>query len=348
MRRYSEDEVRLALRNREMLLEALALDVTPVGMHYLLAHYDVPLLDPQTWRLEIDGHIARSMSLTLADLSRFETVRRAVTLECAGNGRALMSPRHEGQPWQLGGVSTAVWTGVRLVDVLREAGLDSDATHVSLTGADEGIEEDVRQRYAWGLSLEEVERSNALLAFEMNDRPLEPQHGAPLRLVVPGWYGMASVKWLVGVEVLDRPFDGPQLASYRSVQREEDEGDAITRMRPRALMVPPGIGDDDARRIVEGPRLVLHGRAWSGVGPISLVEVSADAGTTWTPAELAAQPDDRAWVRWDATVELPGAGSHELVARATDTASRSQPLEAPWNLWGYENNVVQRVPILWR
>jgi DMSO/TMAO reductase YedYZ molybdopterin-dependent catalytic subunit len=347
MRTFSEDELRLALRNPEMPLEALTLDVTPTGMHYVLAHYDIPLLDTSSWRLRVSGLVGRPASLSLDDLRRFPTTRLAVTLECARNGRALMLPRHEGQPWHVGGVSTAVWTGVRLVDVLRSAGASAEATYVSFTGADEGIEDGVRQAYAWGLSLDDVAATDPLLAFEMNDRPLEPQHGAPVRLIVPGWYGMASVKWLVRVDLLDRPFDGPQLASYRSVQRQDDEGDAISRIRPRALMRPPGIVDDEPMRIVEGPRFTVVGRAWSGSAPIERVEISSDGGAIWADAQLDEQPDARAWVGWRAIAELPRRGVYELSVRATDATGDAQPLEPPWNLWGYVNNVVQRVAVRW-
>ena len=184
--------------------------------------------------------VRQPASLGLEELRRLPVTTGPVTLECAGNGRALMTPRHEGQPWHLGGVSTAGWTGVRLADLLVAAGLKDGAIEVAFTGADEGIEDGIRQRYAWALPIAEALRTDLLLAFEMNGRPLEPQHGAPLRLVVPGWYGMASVKWLTRIEVLAAPFNGPQPAAYRVVEREDDPGVPISRIGPRALMVPPG------------------------------------------------------------------------------------------------------------
>ena len=349
METFSRAEVRLALRNREMPLEALALEVTPTGMHYLLSHFDIPMVDPSTWRLEIGGLVERPTSLGLEELRRLPATTEPVTLECAGNGRSLMTPRHEGQPWHLGGVSTARWTGVRLADLLVEVGVRDGAVDVAFTGADEGIEEGVRQAYAWGLPIAEALRTDLLLAFEMNGRLLEPQHGAPLRLVVPGWYGMASVKWLTRIEVLAAPFDGPQPASYRTVQREDDTGEPISRIGPRALMIPPGVADDDDEqlaRVVDADILRLTGRAWSGLGPIERVEVSADGGVTWIDAALGTPPGPAAWVSWNAEVSLAGSAErHELCARATDASGATQPDAPVWNLWGYVNDAIQRVAV---
>jgi DMSO/TMAO reductase YedYZ molybdopterin-dependent catalytic subunit len=270
-----------------------------------------------------------------------------VLLECAGNGRARLEPRPVSQPWLLEAVGSADWTGTPLAPLLREAGLAEDAVDVVFTGADHGLERGVEQDYARGLPLAEALRSDVLLVWAMNGTPLPPQHGAPLRLLVPGWYGMAQVKWLTRVEVLDRPFEGFQNATaYRLKVDAHEDGEPVTRIAPRALMAPPGWPDFMTReRFLRPGPVTLSGRAWSGRASLTGVEVSCDGGTTWTAADLA--PADPAhpfaWRAWT----LPWTaepGSTTLVVRATDTEG-TQPTEQPWNRQGMANNLVQRVPV---
>jgi sulfane dehydrogenase subunit SoxC len=343
------DELGLATRNHGLLLEALRHDVTPPGLHYLLTHYDVPFLDAEAWRLTIGGAVRSRLTLSLADLQARPSVTQRVTLECAGNGRARLEPRPVSQPWLVEAVGTAEWTGTPLAPLLREAGIGDGAVDVAFTGADHGIERGIEQDYARGLPLAEALREDVVLAWAMNGAPLPPQHGFPVRLVVPGWYGMAHVKWLTSVEVLGRAFDGYQNAvAYRLAGEDPDDpGEPVTRIRPRALLVPPGFPDFLSRvRVVRPGRCLLEGRAWSGRAPVSLVEVSTDGGSTWAEADLD-PPDPRhpyAWRRftyaWDAEP-----GSYELCARALD-GEGGQPLEQPWNRQGMANNLVQRVGVL--
>jgi len=346
----SLDELRLAARNHGMPLEALRYDVTPVGLHYLLIHYDIPYLDPGAWRLRIDGHVERPSTLDLAAIQARPSVTHRVTLECAGNGRARLAPRPVSQPWLDEAVGTADWTGTPLASLLREAGIHDDAVEVAFTGADHGVERGVEQDYERGLSLHEALGDDVLLVHTMNGQPLAPQHGAPLRLLVPGWYGMAQVKWLARISVLDAPFDGYQNSTaYRITQNPGDDGEPVTRIRPRALLRPPGFPDFQTRtRIVDRGTHELTGRAWSGWGPVTRVEVSVDGCTTWAGAELGpevARYDWRAW-RWTWNVETPG--RYELSARASDAAGNVQPVEARWNRQGMANNHTQRVPVIVR
>ena len=192
----SLEELQLATRNHGMPLEALRWPVTPLGLHYLLVHYDIPLVDPDAWRLELGGRVERPLSLTLDELRARPAVELTVTMECAGNGRAKLDPRPFSQPWLVEAVGTARWLGVPLAALLDEAGPLDDAVDVAFTGLDGGVEGGVEQRYARALPLAEALASDAVLAYEMNGVPLPPQHGFPLRLVVPGWYGMTNVKWL--------------------------------------------------------------------------------------------------------------------------------------------------------
>jgi DMSO/TMAO reductase YedYZ molybdopterin-dependent catalytic subunit len=182
----------------------------------------------------------------------------------------------------------------------------------------------------------------------MNGDPLPPQHGFPVRLVVPGWYGMTNVKWLSSIEVIDRPFDGYQVATaYRFRQREDEPGRAVTLMRVRALMAPPGLADFHTRerKVGQGP-VPLQGRAWSGSHPVVRVEVSDDDGATWRDAELDAEERGRwAWREWRFTWEPRSPGRYILCCRATDASGATQPDQPEWNLGGYENNALQRVPV---
>ncbi|MBV1850811.1 sulfite oxidase [Catellatospora tritici] len=346
----SAEELALAARNHGIPLEALRYDLTPPGLHYLLIHYDIPLTDADTWQLTVGGHVTRPLTLTLADLKTRPASTVRVTMECAGNGRARLRPRPVSQPWLVEAVGTAEWTGVPLRDLLTDAGVDPAAVDVVFTGADHGIERGVEQDYQRGLSLADAMAPEVLVAYAMNGQPLPPQHGHPMRLVAPGWYGMAHVKWLRDITVTDTAFTGYQNAvAYRLRRQPGDDGDPVTRIRPRALLVPPGFPDFMSRvRVVDAGVHTLEGRAWSGQAPLESVEVSADGGRTWAPAELEPDTGHRwAWRRfthrWTAEP-----GRHQLTARAHDTTGAAQPVDQEWNRGGFANNAVQFVDVLCR
>ena len=341
------DELALAARNHGMPLEALRYDVTPLGLHYLLTHYDIPDVDPATYRLSLGGLVERPLSLSLEELLSRPRVTAAVTLECAGNGRARLLPRPVSQPWLHEAVGTMRWTGTPLAPLLREAGLSDRAVDVVFTGVDHGVERGEEQDYARGLPLNEALRDEVLLAYEANDVPLLPQHGFPLRLVVPGWYGMAHVKWLRSIEVVDTPFDGYQQRAYSLRQHGGETGTQLTRIDPRALMAPPGFPDFMSRtRFLGVGEHVLHGRAWSGWGELDQVEVSTDDGATWAPAELEPAVDAWAWRRWTYTWRADTPGRYVVSARAGDATGRTQPGDQPWNRGGFSNTSPQRVDVV--
>ena len=341
------DELGLAARNHGMPLEALRYDVTPAGLHYLLVHYDIPAIDPATWRLRVDGAVRRPLDLDLAALRARPRRTVRVTLECAGNGRALLRPRPVSQPWLTGAVGTAGWTGTPLAPLLADAGLDERAVEVVFTGADHGIERGVEQDYQRALALQPALGEDVLLAYEMNGAPLPVQHGYPVRLIVPGWYGMAHVKWLRAVTVLAERFTGFQNAvAYRFKADADDAGQPVTRIRPRALLVPPGHPDFMSRnRFLPAGEHELVGRAWSGYAPVTGVDVSTDGGATWQAAAVEPAPGRWAWSRW--TYRWSAApGCHELLARARDAAGNVQSVEQPWNVQGMANNMAQRVTVV--
>ena len=340
----SLEELQLAARNHGMPLEALRFPITPVGLHYLLIHYDVPIVDAAEWRLSVHGE--RELSLGLEELRARPALELTATMECAGNGRARLEPHVVSQPWLLEAVGTGRWKGTPLRPLLEEAGLGDGAVEVLFTGLDRGVEGGEEQQFQRSLPLDAALGDEVLLAYELNGAPLPPQHGFPLRLLVPGWYGMTNVKWLDRIELLEQPFDGYQQAQgYRLRQNEEEAGEPLQRMLPRSLLVPPGIPEFLTReRTVPTGECQLEGRAWSGLAPVERVDVSDDGGATWAEAELDPPEGRWAWrgwsFRWNAEP-----GEHLLCSRARDEAGNEQPLEPSWNLGGYANNAVQTVRV---
>lgn len=343
---FAREEVGLANRNSGLPLEALRHDVTPAGLHYLLIHFDVPFVsDARTWRLAVGGHVEKPLELSLADLQRLPIRTERITLECAGNGRANFDPRWRSQPWEHGAVGTAEWTGTPLHHVLRAARVKPTTVEIAFLGADRGLDGGVEHNFGRSLTLEQAMSEDVLLVWGMNGQPLLPQHGFPLRLIVPGWYGMASVKWLERIEVRDRPFEGyQQVRTYVFKERADDGGTPATHMRVKSLMAPPGIPDWYTRqRFVARGRVELFGRAWSGAGfPISRVEVGVDGA--WQPATLDLAAPKYAWRGWRFDWDAEP-GEHILMCRATDATGAMQPLEPPWDRGGLGNNAVQRVAV---
>jgi sulfane dehydrogenase subunit SoxC len=345
----SPDELQLAARNHGLPLEALRDDITPIGLHYLLTHFDIPYVDETAWSLEIGGAVEHSLKLTLSDLKARPGRTVPVTLECAGNGRALYAPHVISQPWLQEAVGTAEWTGTSLGSVLAEAGPAPDATEVVFTGLDRGVQGEVEHLYERSLPLAEATRDEVMLVYAVNGRPLPPQHGFPLRVVVPGWYGMTHVKWLQSITVVSEPFEGwQQDVAYRLRSSEEERGEPVSRILPRALMVPPGFPDflSRTRFVAEGP-VTLTGRAWSGWGSIERVEVSVDGRETWGDAELGEPLGEFARREWRYEWQAER-GEVELSCRATDATGRTQPSAADWNYDGLCNNGVQRVRVVVR
>jgi DMSO/TMAO reductase YedYZ molybdopterin-dependent catalytic subunit len=338
------EELQLATRNRGMPLEALRYDITPVGLHYLLIHFDIPALDAASWRLDVGGAVARPLELSLDEIRALPAQTLAVTMECAGNGRARLQPRPLSNPWLYEAIGTAEWTGTPLWPLLERAGLRDDAREIVFTGADHGFQGDIEHDYQRSLVIAEAQRPEVMLVYAMNGRPLEPQHGFPLRLIVPGWYGMTSVKWLRSIEAVTEPFTGyQQTPAYHFTRDADDPGEPVQRIRPRALMVPPGVPDYFSRhRTVEAGRVHVAGRAWSGAGEVTRVEVGLDG--SWSDARLGEAVGPFAWRSWTFDWDAV-AGDHTLSCRATDSTGAVQPIDQPWNHQGMGNNSVQTVAV---
>jgi DMSO/TMAO reductase YedYZ molybdopterin-dependent catalytic subunit len=338
-------ELGLANRNSGMLLEMLRYDVSPVGLHYLLTHFDVPYLADCAWRLDVVGRVQAPLSLALDDIKRLPATTLRVTLECAGNGRAAMHPRYPSMPWMYEAVGTADWTGTPLRQVLDRAGLYDDVVDIACIGADRGFDRGHEHAYGRSLPRQAALAEEVLLAWAMNGEPLPPQHGFPLRLIVPGWYGMASVKWLARIVALSAPFEGfQQINSYMYRAAIDAAPTPVTHMRVKSLLIPPGSVDFySRRRLVEAGPTPLFGRAWSGAGvPVSRVEVGIDG--VWHDAVLDPAQGAFAWRGWR-SIWTAERGEHVLSCRATDASGDTQPLAARWDVGGFGNNAVQRVHV---
>jgi len=337
--RYTAEEVELATRNHGMPLEALRYDVTPAGLHYLLVHFDIPPSD-EGWSLGIGGLVERPFSLSVAELRSEDSLTIRATLECAGNGRGQISPRYPSVPWLEEGVSTAEWTGVPLARLLQRARLRDGVKEIVFHGADRGFDHGLEHDFARSLPLHEAMREEVLVAHAMNRAPLPPQHGAPLRLVVPRWYGMASVKWLRAIEATERPFDGFQQAvAYHFRCARGEKGEPCSLMRVNSLMAGVEIRNP-GRRIVQAGEVEISGRTWSGSAPVERVEFAVDG--KWTNAVVAKPQAPNAWQSWH-TVWQARVGENELACRATDSGGNVQPLDPVWDLSGFGNNAVQRI-----
>lgn len=343
---FAREEVGLANRNSGMPLEALRHDVTPAGMHFLLIHFDVPFVaSAEEWRVELGGCVRNALSLSVAEIQKFPARTLRVTLECAGNGRANFVPRWQTQPWEYGAVGTAEWTGTPLRHLLEQAQPDKGAVDIAFLGADRGFDAGREHEYGRSLPPALAMNENILVAWAMNGSLLPPQNGFPLRLVVPGWYGMASVKWLKRIEVLAQPFNGyQQVDNYVYRQKRGEPGVPVSTMRVKSLMAPPGIPDWYTRHlVVEAGPVELVGRAWSGGGALA-AKVVVGINDIWREAALDPPQGEFAWrgwrCRWDA---VPG--EHVLQCRATDTNGATQPLDPPWDTVGIGNNSVHRMHV---
>ena len=326
--------------------------ITPTPRHFIRNNGIPPSeVDAGAWTLTIDGLVDRPMTLSIADLrSRFEVVTMALAIECGGNGRAFFEPPARGNPWTYGAVACSEWTGVRLKDVLNAVGVQPNVVYTAHVGTDAHLSgQPDKLPISRGIPIAKAMTDNVLIAFEQNSGPIHPMNGAPLRLVVPGWPGSCSQKWLQRIYLRDIVHDGAKMigTSYRVPRYRVEPGEKvdkqdfviIERMPVKSLITHPANGAE-AGRAVE-----IRGHAWSGDRTITAVDVSYDFGATWASAELDAPVNDGAWQNFRANAALPGAGYYEVWARATDSAGVMQPHAIDWNPKGYLNNTMHRVAL---
>lgn len=296
---------------------------------------DVPV-DIGSWTLSVQGLVERPMELDFADLLNMAKTEVANTLECSGNGRALLSKKASGNPWTIGGVGNAVWGGVMLAEVLRRANVKAEARHVSFEGLDEPLGS-AGIRFIRSIPLEKA-LSSTLLAYEMNGQPLPLSHGYPLRALALGWTGANCVKWLSKITLLDKPFAGFFMDKvYRVFQEGEDPsaGDIVTAMALKSIITEPLDGDSLRRSAV-----AIRGAAYAGEAQVEKVEVSVDGGKTWRSAGFVGPNEPYAWRRWQYLWHPEAAGEYPIMSRAFDAGGNVQPPSAAWNKLGYGNNGV--------
>ena len=334
---------------RESTLTSLDTWITPTERFYIRSHFsDVPNLDSSTWQLTIEGEIRNPLTLSFSDILAMPSKELPMTMECAGNSRSYVTPPAEGLAFRHGAVSTAVWKGVSFNALLERAGLKDSAVEVEFEGADYGTEEEdgvaFDLNYRRSLPVEKARHPDILLAYEMNGEALTAHHGFPLRMVVPRWYAMASVKWLTRVNVLDRPFDG-FFQQRRYVMIDEGREDSLERMPVTTLKVKSLITSPRHGEVIQPGTCTIRGFAWSGDGEVSKVEFSPDGGRNWKSATLLGEPDPNTWRQWEFNWEASHPGHYILMARATDSAGNTQPDTIPWNFRGYANNGVHTIAI---
>jgi DMSO/TMAO reductase YedYZ molybdopterin-dependent catalytic subunit len=321
--------------------------ITPNDLFYIRSHFYTPSIRESAWRLRIDGEVARPIDLTLGQLKQMPAMSQVVTLECAGNGRAFFDPPVAGIPWRKGAVGTARWTGVRLGDLLRQAGVNSSARYVWLDGADVGLGR--APDFIRNIPIEKALHQDTLLAYEMNGDALPVAHGYPLRAIVPGWEGAYAVKWLTHVQVADREHDGAFVQSgYRYPRRPVAPGAAVATADTvplTGLVVKSLITAPIADAIVPAGRVQIAGVAWAGEDEIKGVEVSTDHGRTWQPARLGRDRAPYAWRQFVHDGDALEAGAYLIMSRATSARGRVQPIVAEWNPSGYLWNAIDQVRV---
>ena len=315
--------------------------VMPTARFYVRNHFPAPEIDASAWRLQVTGLVERPLTLGLRELSRMPTETRVVTLECAGNGRYSLVPAVAGEPWRLGAVSTAEWTGVPLGEVLDRAGVLPAAREIVFRGADRGAVEGHPDEihFERSLPLDTTRDGHAMLAYAMNGEALPLQHGYPLRLVVPGWYGVASVKWLTAIEVADQACEAYFQTGKYWYESDGGPRHPVTLQRVRAVITDPGDGEE-----LPIGDLTVRGVAWSGAAAIAQVELGIDDGP-WQAARLIGDRHQHSWQWWELLTKLTRPGENSIRARATDLTGNTQPSQPLWNRHGYGNNAVQEVRV---
>jgi DMSO/TMAO reductase YedYZ molybdopterin-dependent catalytic subunit len=330
--------------NAEAPPGALDADITPTELHYVRSNFAVPAHDGT---LEIGGAVDNPTTLTLDDLRSMPAHDAVVTLECAGNGRLEMRPLPTGEPWGDYAASTARWTGVALHEVLKQAMPHSDGVDVRFEGADHGAYHltpvlpdtdrgDLSFVRALPLANAIDPGAGILIAYAMNGEPLGPDHGAPFRVIVPHWYAVASVKWLKRIDVITEPYAGEFQTGHYVYQWADTAHEPVRHMRVRARITDPAPG-----AVVDTGTYTVRGKAWSGSGPVTRVDISLTGEGDWLPAQLEAPQGPYQWQNWSFGWNAGDVGRHTLRARATDAAGNVQPDVPPWNRLGYGNNAIE-------
>jgi DMSO/TMAO reductase YedYZ molybdopterin-dependent catalytic subunit len=315
--------------NLEMPFETVESFITPTKLFYVRTHFPIPNIDRDAWWLQVEGEIEKPFAINYEELLKLQSLTVPVTLECAGNNRHFLEPKVKGVQWELGAVGTAEWTGVPLSVLLNRAVVRSNASEIILEGADHGVLDDPKSppgelRFSRSIPLEKGQR-DVLLVYQMNGHEIPPEHGFPVRAIVPGWYAMASIKWLQRIIVTGHSFGGYyQTLDYAYWKRQGDTAELspVTELQVKAEIVKPVRGET----VPANSTVRIHGAAWSSESEIVQVEVSTDGGSAWKEATLLGESKPNAWRFWEVEWKTPTApGKKALIARATDSLGRTQP-----------------------
>jgi DMSO/TMAO reductase YedYZ molybdopterin-dependent catalytic subunit len=316
--------------NLEMPFETLDGFITPTKLFYVRTHFPIPKIDRNKWRLRIEGEVERPFEVNYGELIKLESEKIPVTLECAGNNRNFLAPKVKGVQWGLGAVGNAEWTGVPLSILLDRAGVKSTVREIILEGADRGKPEDPKSppgEMNFARSIPVKKASDVLLAYKMNEVDLPAENGFPVRAIVPDWYAVASIKWLQRIIVTDKIFNGYyQTLDYSFWKRRGDNAELVplSEMQIKAEIARPSEGET----IPANSNARVRGTAWTGDGEIKKVEISSDDGATWNEAKLLGESKPNAWRLWEFSWRTPDRpGKATLIARATDSKGRTQPME---------------------
>ena len=322
--------------------------LTPVPHFFVRNHMHEPSeLDAGEWRLTIGGEVERPLTLSYADLRKTQSHSLVNTLECAGNGRGLYRPQVPGIQWGKGAVGTARFSGPQLRDVLHRAGVKATGKHVMFRGLDE-VPGKVPP-FIRSIPIEKALDGDTIIATHMNGSPLTKHHGFPARVLVPGWVGSASCKWLTELRVLEAEFVGNFMnPGYRMPNQPVQPGQAVkpedthplTALTVKSVIAAPSDGAN-----VNPGRVMVHGAAWAGEADITKVEISTDGGASWNPAALSHEQAHYAWRLWSYAWRADKAGDHAIMSRATDNLGRTQPTAAVWNPSGYLYNAIDQVKV---
>ena len=340
--------------NGEFVPHLLNDDVTPIPRHFVRNNSSIPERakkgDLNGWQLTIDGEVHKTLTLSMDDLIRFPQVTMQVVLECAGNGRSLFTPKVDGTPWIRGAVGCSEWTGVRLRDVLKAAGLKETAVYTGNYGADLPI--DSGEPFSRGIPIEKAMDEHTLIAFKMNGEDLPAAHGFPARLIVPGWIGSAMQKWLNRIWVRARVHDSEKMSGYSyrvpayppapGVKPPKNEMVVATSGRVKSLITKP----QSKTTVKIGTPITVRGHAWAGEDKVAKVCISTDFGIRWQETQLIQPANRYAWYHWETEITFGHKGYYEIWARAFDGKGDAQPFSQPWNSKGYLGNVIHRVPVM--
>ena len=335
----------------ETPVQEFASYLTPNSRFFVRSHFGPPpaeLLSDPNWRLSVGGLVDRPLTFTLQDLKQFEEVTLTAVVQCSGNGRAAHRPKTPGVQWDRGAVGNARWTGVRLRDVLAQAGMQTKGRHVQFQGADRPVAATV-PLFVRSIPVEKALHPDTILAYEMNGRPLPLLHGAPLRVITPGWMADSCIKWLTGITVRQDEAQGYFMqTAYRHPTRPVTPGEAIAAgdLKPVEAMIVKSLiaQPQEGASLVPGP-VAIQGVAWTGEGKILKVEVSVDEGQTWEQARLIGEDQPYAWRQWQYIWQATGAGPRTILCRASDDHGQTQPKTSPWNPSGFLWNGWDRVTI---